>query len=113
MVNHQFEVVDIQGRQGLVTLRGGDLNHCEVRLPPFLVKAAEADLGTKGRGWIRIGKGSTDGLAWLGEFLERQRDGGFIHGFEEVTGGHVHVHSNPRQPWERDPELARRGDLPR
>ncbi|HBB41097.1 MAG: hypothetical protein COW73_03975 [Nitrospirae bacterium CG18_big_fil_WC_8_21_14_2_50_70_55] len=112
MVNHQFEVVDVQGRQSLVTLRGGDLNHCEVHLPTFLVKAAEADLTLKPAPWMRIGKGSTDGLAWLRDFFQRQQAAGFIHGFTEVTGGQVVVHRNPRQPWERDPELARRGDLP-
>ncbi len=111
MVNHQYEVVDIQGHLGLVTLRGGDLNHCEVRLPAFLRKAAEADLGP-GRGdWLRIGKGSTDGLAWLRDFLDRQVEAGYLRAYHEVTGAKVYVHRHPRQPWDRFPELVRRGDV--
>lgn len=108
MVNHQFEVVDIQGHLGLVTLRGGDANHLEAKFPDFLRDTAQADLnGEASATWLRIGKGSTDGLAWLREFLQRGIDDGQLSSFNEVTGGHVLVHTNPRQPWERDPAQYR------
>ena len=103
MINHQFEVVDIQGRLGLVTIRGGDVNHLEVKFPKFLRHTAETDLDTTGDDWLRIGKGSTDGLAWLRDFLQRQVDAGVIRPYHEVTGGRVLVHANPRKPWDRDP----------
>jgi hypothetical protein len=107
MINHQFEVVDIQGRVGLVTIRGGDLNHLEAKFPDFLRRAAEADLGASRMSWLRIGKGSTDGLAWLRDFLQRQTTAGVLRSHQEVTGGHVLVYSHPRQPWERDPSQSR------
>jgi len=107
MINHQFEVVDIHGRLGLVTIRGGDVNHLEVKFPKFLRHTAETDLDTTGDDWLRIGKGSTDGLAWLRDFLQRQVDSGVIRPYQEVTGGHVLVHANPRQPWDRDPGQSR------
>jgi hypothetical protein len=30
-----------------------------------------------------------------------------VRSHQEVTGGHVLVHSHPRQPWDRDPNQSR------